>query len=66
MQHLRHRAVDTVTLACIYRGAEWNWSYWGTTYTSKRNSLTKESADKLIYVKSNMAVHTGTMLQLGD
>ena len=34
--------------------AERNWSAWGRTYTALRNSLSIETAEKLIYVKANM------------
>ena len=36
------------------------------SYTSLRNALSNESAEKLIHVKSNLAAHTGTALQLCD
>jgi len=34
--------------------AERNWSAWGRIYTSLRNKLDLETAEKLVYVKANM------------
>lgn len=34
--------------------AERNWSAWARTYTSLRNALSKETAEKLVYTKANM------------
>ena len=34
--------------------AERNWSAWGRTYTSLRNRLNIETAEKLVYTKANM------------
>jgi len=34
--------------------AERNWSAWGRTYTALRNSLSIQTAEKLVYVKANM------------
>jgi len=34
--------------------AERNWSAWGRTYTALRNTLSIETAEKLVYVKANM------------
>lgn len=34
--------------------AERNWSAWGRTYTSLRNTLSIQTAERLIYVKANM------------
>ena len=59
-------AVRLLSMHASSCGAERNWSCRGRTYTSLRNALSKESAEKLIYVKSNMAEHTGTAHQLWE
>ena len=35
-----------------------NWSAWGRKYSSLRNNLSKERAEKLVYVKANMAARS--------
>jgi hypothetical protein len=45
--------------------AERNWSAWGRNYTALRNALSKETADKCIYIKSNLAVHDAEQIELG-
>ena len=39
---------------------------WGRTYVPLRNQLSKEVANKLIFVKSNMAFHKGSSMKLAD
>jgi hypothetical protein len=34
--------------------AERNWSAWARTYTSLRNRLSLEAAQKMVYVKANI------------
>ena len=34
--------------------AERNWSAWARTYTSLRNALSQQTAEKLVYTKANM------------
>ena len=34
--------------------AERNWSAWGRTYTALCNTLSIQTAEKLVYVKANM------------
>lgn len=35
--------------------AERNWSAWGRLYTSNRNRLGKAMAEKLLFIKANLA-----------
>ena len=46
--------------------AERGTATWGGTYVPLRNQLSKEVANKLIFVKSNMAFHKGSSMKLAD
>lgn len=47
-------AARLLSMHATSAAAERNWSAWGRNYTSLRNSLKMETAEKLIYVKANM------------
>jgi hypothetical protein len=47
-------AVKLLSMHATSAAAERNWSAWGRNYTSLRNNLNMETAEKLIYAKANM------------
>ena len=62
---LSEAAVRLLHLHASSCAAERNWSAWGRTYTPLRNALSKDTAEKMIFVKANTAAPSGAdMLQL--
>jgi hypothetical protein len=47
-------AVRLISMHASTAAAERNWSAWGRTYTSLRNRLSLEAAQKMVYVKANI------------
>jgi len=52
--HLAVAANKLLSAHATSCAAERNWSAWGRIYTSLRNSLGIETAEKLVFVKANM------------
>lgn len=48
-------AARLLSMHATTAAAERNWSAWGRNYTDLRNRLSKDRAEKLIFIKANMA-----------
>jgi len=51
---IAHAAQKLLSAHATTAAAERNWSAWARTYTALRNTLSKETAEKLVYTKANM------------
>jgi hypothetical protein len=51
-------AVWLLSMHASTAAAERNWSAWGRTYTSLRNRLSLEAAQKMVFVKANTSAST--------
>jgi hypothetical protein len=58
--YLNKAAVRLLSMHASTAAAERNWSAWGRVYTSLRNRLSLETAEKMVYVKANMTSSAAT------